>query len=98
MNYLWFILLFMTDAYSEEPQAESPVQQNPSMKKSTLADINDPQPDKELLLFLAEWSETQDGQWVEPTVFAEDSVLTQNINQTENKQTGNTHENNPDHH
>ncbi|WP_223787110.1 hypothetical protein [Marinicella meishanensis] len=62
-------------------------------------EADDIQPDKALLLFLAEWDETQDGQWLQPTDFAADSSFTQQLESPQPPDnTLNNHEYNPDHH
>jgi hypothetical protein len=95
MNWLIIILFMVTDAESKTATESSVVEvKNDAVKQDHL---NLPQPDKELLLFLAEWDETIDGQWIEPSTFAEDSALSQQMDQQNHNETKKTHENNPDH-
>lgn len=96
MSWLIIIFLLMTDVESKKAAEPSVTNENKDVINQDLS--NQLQPDKELLLFLAEWDETVDGQWIEPTLFAEDSTLNQQMDQQNNNETKNTHENNPDHH
>jgi len=96
MSWLIIIFLLMTDVESKKAAEPSVTNENKDVVNQDLS--NQLQPDKELLLFLAEWDETVDGQWIEPTLFAEDSTLNQQMDQQNNNETKNAHENNPDHH
>lgn len=105
MNHRWLIhwlcLMVANAAAANNPPTSGhhDARGDAQAKQTEAADDSaDIQPDKALLLFLAEWDETQDGQWLEPTDFAEDSSFTEQLESPnlQNK-TPNAHENNPDH-
>jgi len=55
--------------------------------------IDEPQPDMELLLFLAEWGDTEDEDWLDPTSLIEDNAMTRELDKENEHE-----EDKPDHH
>ncbi len=98
IDWLTLCLLLMTDGDNGQSVVQQQNQQK--AKVSVEANTNESnvlQPSKDLLLFLAEWDETQDGQWIEPSAFAADSALAQQMDQQNQTKNSESHENNPDH-
>ena len=83
---IWCLLLLLNTGDTDVP-AEQTVPTTPQES------VDEPQPDMELLLFLAEWGDTGDDAWLDPTSLIEDNAMTRELDKEY------THEEDkPDHH
>ena len=89
MNWLYWLTLMTqpTDAVNQQP-VNTPANQASPMTPG----LQELTPDLELLMFLAEWDDAANEQWIEPEVFAEDSEFNSQLDDEQD------HENNPDQH
>jgi len=97
MNANGLLLFTMLGTAEVNSQPNSLPAAEASHETQTAAEDDDIKPDKALLLFLAEWDETQDGQWLDPAVFADDSSFNQQLESPQaTNQDDDHHENNSD--
>lgn len=75
MNMLFWVVLMTGTLGASEAKSSQP-NETPIADDKHAVDII---PDAELLLFLAEWNEQLDGQWVEPEVFSGQNALSEEL-------------------
>ena len=82
---IWCLWLLLNTGGTEAPADQTAT-------TAPLESVDEPQPDMELLLFLAEWGDTEDEDWLDPTSLIEDNAMTRELDKEK------THEEDkPDH-
>ena len=85
----WLLLMALISGTAEVDEktvvtVESPAEPVPDQQ---------PEPNIELLLFLAEWEDSDNNQWLDPEIFATDDTMNQHLDKQKVKQ----NETDPDH-
>lgn len=88
MNLWFFFSLIVGTADTPNPTSES-IDTKPT-ETTTETTTN---PNIELLLFLAEWEDSDNNQWLDPEIFATDNSMTQQLD----TQKAEENETDPDH-
>lgn len=97
IDWLTLCLLMISNGDTHSADQEQLQQSTSISAKTTSDETTESPPSKKLLLFLAEWDEIQDGQWIEPSAFAADSALGQQMDQRNQTNKSEKNENNPNH-
>ncbi len=78
------MLLFLLLGDTHENSSKSELEQNKNELTSSRleASAQTDTPDMELLLFLGSWDDSENDQWLDPEIFAEDTQFNQQLDNT----------------
>ena len=69
---IWCLWLLLNTGATDTPADQTAT-------TAPLESVDEPQPDMELLLFLAEWGDAEDEEWLDPTSLIEDNAMTREL-------------------